>query len=173
MNVTTRRVVCIVATVALIAAVAATTTTPAYGKKPAGTGKKQPDFQVETDVTHYYNGWVGWCDQEGSFVVTGMINDAGPAVEDSLGDLVLMTLSGEGGEIDVLIHITKFTVKLTETGNTRKYRGTFEVVGGTGAYADLEASGSASGVEQFFWIDPVWLAEATTNWQLDGFVTSW
>jgi hypothetical protein len=142
------------------------------GENACAGKKKQPDFQVETDVTHYYNGWVGWHDQEGAFVAIGMINDAGSVVEDyPFGDAFLMTLSGKDGEIDVFVQITKFT--RTKHGDTTKYRGHFAVVGGTGAYADIEASGSASGVEQWILIDPIWIIEAWTSWQLDGFVTSW
>ena len=175
MNITIGKSVTVLTAVVLVTVVAMATATPAFAGKPEGKGKPKtpPDFQVETDVTHYSNYWDQY--QEGAFVSTGMIDDAGPAVEDSLDDVFLLTLSGGAGEIDVLIHVKQSTVKTTKTGDTiRKYRGSFEVVGGTGAYADLEASGSATG-EAETTIDNigVWSIQTTRRWQLDGFVTSW
>ncbi|MHC4402900.1 MAG: hypothetical protein ACYTG0_24840 [Planctomycetota bacterium] len=176
MKVNTGRLTPMVAAVLSVALVVATAATPIAAARPADKGKpKTPaDFQVETNITHYHNGWVGWYDQEGAFVSTGMIDDAGPAEEEfRYGDVIPMTLSGEHGEIAILIYVKKVRIVRNEPGDPREYEGRFEVIGGTGAYANLEASGPASGVSKTFVISAPWLSEATTHWQLEGFITAW
>jgi hypothetical protein len=134
--------------------------------------KTPPDLQVEAVIYNYLNPWAHY--QEGSFASTGTIEDEGPAAGESLDDVYFLTLSGEGGDVDVLIDVKHTTVKRTKYGgNTCTYRGSFEVVGGTGAYAHLQASGSATGASETnikLGPDSVWDILITRRWHLEGSV---
>jgi hypothetical protein len=96
---------------------------PATAKPPEGKGKSKTAFTIKATLVQYP--WsFGW---EGDFAATGAIKDGGEAFYvyafgSTTGSL---TLYGEKGNISISI-----------------WGSTFEVRSGTGAYANLQASGS-------------------------------
>jgi hypothetical protein len=121
MNVTTRRVVCIVVAAVVIAAVSATTATPAFAKKPEG--KDQPKTEFTIKATLIQDPWLPTWD--GTFSATGAIKDSGEAA--SGAPWTGLSLYGSQGNM---------VISITGSG--------FTVVSGTGAYEGLQATGSVS-----------------------------
>ncbi len=122
MNVTTRRVVSIVAAVALVAALAVTTARPALAKKPGGNG--EPDetaFTIKTNLDGYWGFW-------GTFRAQGAIEERGYASYD-VWDYYVLDVNGQYGSMLIQTFITHYE------GN-RAY-GTFWIFDADGAYSGL------------------------------------
>ncbi|MHC4402899.1 MAG: hypothetical protein ACYTG0_24835 [Planctomycetota bacterium] len=122
MNVTTRRVAFLIASVALVAALTASTAGPAFAKKPGGNGK--PDDDAFTIKTNLDGSWGFW----GTFRAQGAIEDTGYASYD-VWDYDVLDVNGEHGSMLILIFITH--------GEGDRAYGTFWIFEADGAYADL------------------------------------
>jgi hypothetical protein len=123
MNITTRRVVSLVAAVALVAVIVAAMARPALAKKPGSNGK--PDDTAFTIKTNLDGSWGFW----GTFRASGAIGDSGYASYD-VWDYDVLDINGEHGSMLIQTFITH------HEDNSWAY-GTFWIFDADGVYEDL------------------------------------
>ncbi|MHC4164846.1 MAG: hypothetical protein ACYSUM_22250 [Planctomycetota bacterium] len=115
---------------------------------PASAGKKQTNaFSIAIRMECFYDAWGGYSDWSGTFKATGALPDSGsvtaPSYYVSDGYIQL-----EGKKGSLAIAVSNFEVVLSGLRGGRpvyKLAATFEIVGGTGAYAGLSGAGTMSG----------------------------
>ncbi len=157
MNVLTKRAVSIAATVMLLATLGATAGVPALAKQPDGKGKRP---KATFGIVYYDVGYAGL--PYDIFEATGAIQDKGSA--EDFGTFFILELYGKHG--DIFIVVDEENAKWKYLGDfTSSVRSTFEILGGTGRYADLAGQGSATGE---FWHN----YQGAMLWHLDGTVTA-